>query len=103
MNKLQWILLLFFILQIQGCKDELPTTGTLIVILPGFPNQELRLFDPASVTTSVNVNDALFVGVFDSDGKSTFSDINAGNYIILFNNLRKGAQVKAGETVTVNL
>ncbi|MCU0369693.1 MAG: hypothetical protein MUF39_12815 [Cyclobacteriaceae bacterium] len=107
MKKIALLFILTLGLFTLSCEDDPATTGTLVVILPGAPNAVVGLYDPASVTiNSVNTSDALYIQSFNSAGKATFSNVLPGNYIIVFHEnffVRKGAQVIAGETVTVNL
>jgi hypothetical protein len=107
MKKFTLLFILTLGLFTLSCEDDPATTGTLIVILPGAPNAVVGLYDPASVTlNSVNTSDAIYIQSLNSVDKATFTDVLPGNYIIVFHEntfVRKGAQVKAGETVTVYL
>ena len=106
MKKIAILFILSLGLSALSCEEE-STTGTLIVILPGAPNAIVGLYDPASVSVNtVNTSDAIYIQSFDSAGKATFSDVLPGNYIVVYHEntfVRKGTQVKAGETTTVNL
>lgn len=107
MKKVSLLLILVGAIAFSSCEEDTTVTGNLVVNLPGFTNTIVGLYDPASVTpNAVFIPDALYIQSFNASGKATFSNVLPGNYIVVSHeniSLRKGAQVIAGETITISL